>query len=248
VPVTVGDTLGQRRRGRRPKADKRVQLNVLVAPEVRERLVAMAAKTGRKLTHEVEHRLVRSLNEEEDRARSNVETRIDGLVDNIRNLVSQCFDDLADDFRAPMPLLVLHGESSAAGSESTAQPDKDLVASPEPVGEGQQHSDRAADRGWISGMLAEYGKHGDVARLLPAEISVGPGDDGGVMVTVRQDGRVREIPMPLQEALRIIGNAFEASGPSEKRAMLEVFGLSEEPAAIKPKRKSQRRSRGAGSR
>ncbi|MGC2198877.1 MAG: hypothetical protein WA633_01820 [Stellaceae bacterium] len=46
--------LGQRRRGRKPKADKRVPLSLLVDPRLRGRLVELAEKNGRSLTRQAE--------------------------------------------------------------------------------------------------------------------------------------------------------------------------------------------------
>ena len=45
---------GQRRRGRRPKANKRVPLSLLVDPELRSRLIDAAEANGRSITRQTE--------------------------------------------------------------------------------------------------------------------------------------------------------------------------------------------------
>ena len=45
---------GQRRRGRRPKANKRVPLSLLVDPELRSRLIDAAEENGRSITRQTE--------------------------------------------------------------------------------------------------------------------------------------------------------------------------------------------------
>jgi hypothetical protein len=56
------DAFGQRRRGRKPKSNKRVPLSLLVDPEVRRRLVDAAQENGRSLTGETEVTLKRGFN------------------------------------------------------------------------------------------------------------------------------------------------------------------------------------------
>jgi len=52
--VSDADALGQRRRGRRPKANKRVPLSLLVDPELRSRLIETAEANGRSITRQTE--------------------------------------------------------------------------------------------------------------------------------------------------------------------------------------------------
>jgi hypothetical protein len=52
--VSDADALGQRRRGRRPKANKRVPLSLLVDPELRSRLIDAAEANGRSITRQTE--------------------------------------------------------------------------------------------------------------------------------------------------------------------------------------------------
>jgi len=56
------NALGQRRRGRKPKSNKRVPLSLLVDPEIRARLVDAAQENGRSITGETEVTLKRGLN------------------------------------------------------------------------------------------------------------------------------------------------------------------------------------------
>ena len=52
--MSDADALGQRRRGRRPKANKRVPLSLLVDPELRSRLIETAEANGRSITRQTE--------------------------------------------------------------------------------------------------------------------------------------------------------------------------------------------------
>lgn len=52
--MSDADALGQRRRGRRPKANKRVPLSLLVDPELRSRLIDAAEANGRSITRQTE--------------------------------------------------------------------------------------------------------------------------------------------------------------------------------------------------
>ena len=55
------NTLGQRRRGRRPKPNKRVPLSLLVDPGLRNLLVYTAEENGRSITRQTEHVLEQAL-------------------------------------------------------------------------------------------------------------------------------------------------------------------------------------------
>ena len=55
------NTLGQRRRGRRPKPNKRVPLSLLVDPGLRSLLVYTAEENGRSITRQTEHVLEQAL-------------------------------------------------------------------------------------------------------------------------------------------------------------------------------------------
>ena len=52
--MSDANALGQRRRGRRPKANKRVPLSLLVDPELRSRLIDAAEANGRSITRQTE--------------------------------------------------------------------------------------------------------------------------------------------------------------------------------------------------
>ena len=52
--MSDANALGQRRRGRRPKANKRVPLSLLVDPELRSRLIDTAEANGRSITRQTE--------------------------------------------------------------------------------------------------------------------------------------------------------------------------------------------------
>ena len=62
TPVIDVNVLGQRRRGRKPKSNKRVPLSLLVDPEIRDRLVDAARENGRSITRETELTLKRGFN------------------------------------------------------------------------------------------------------------------------------------------------------------------------------------------
>jgi hypothetical protein len=53
--------LGQRRRGRRPKPNKRVPLSLLVDPELRSRIIDSAEENGRSITRQTELMLKQSI-------------------------------------------------------------------------------------------------------------------------------------------------------------------------------------------
>jgi hypothetical protein len=59
--VIDANTLGQRRRGRRPKPNKRVPLSLLVDPGLRRLLVDTAEENGRSITRQTEHVLEQAL-------------------------------------------------------------------------------------------------------------------------------------------------------------------------------------------
>jgi hypothetical protein len=57
------DALEEKRRGRRPKDQKRIPVSLRVTPTLHSRLVAMSDESGRSLTQEVEFLLERALEE-----------------------------------------------------------------------------------------------------------------------------------------------------------------------------------------
>lgn len=230
IATPVSPPAPRRRLGRPPRTPgdvKRYPLSLYVTKELKDRLVAASKVSGRPLTQEIEARLLRTL--DEDSGKDERELRLDNLAREITELVRR-------NLEAEPPFLVVgYRPPSAAGSEPLART--------EPA-DDQRGSDQEANRDWVSGMLAEYRKPGEVASLLPAEMSLGRGDDGGLVVTLRQDGRVREIALTIEQTVQLVGDLYEAGGPGERRALLDAFGLAEkdEPAAIKPKRKSRRRA------
>ena len=119
----------RRPRGRPPfppgaAKPKRHTLTISSPADLKDELVKASKASGRSLNQEILHRLARSLREEQDE-RTDAEVRIDALADQIRNLVAQCFEDLANDYRAPASVVI--------GSSSSALPlvgDVELAAEP----------------------------------------------------------------------------------------------------------------------
>src|ERR1700737_3199629 len=97
-----------RGRPRRPVDDvKRHVLGIRTTRALKDAVVKASKASGRSLTEEVEYRLARSFEEDDrDREMSLAEIRIDSLVDHIKNLVMGCFEDVTDDFRAPVPVVL----------------------------------------------------------------------------------------------------------------------------------------------
>jgi hypothetical protein len=206
---------------------KRYPLSLYVTRALKDELVQAARLSGRALTAEIEARLQRSLAEDH------------GNLLDLLTLAEQVIELVRRNWAAgtgtvpPVPVVISRqrAPARAAAGHPRTEPADD-----------QHDGDREADRKWFSGMLAEHGKPGEVGRLLPAELGVERGNDGPV-VTVRQEGIVHEIPLSFEEALQVVGDLYEASGPDEKRAILEAFGLAEkdERAAAEPERKLRRR-------
>jgi hypothetical protein len=242
--VTEGDAPRRKRRGRPPKPNKRVPLGLLVSPELRSRLIAMANQHGRSITQQTELVIERGLElqwVEVDDARFNdvVDRVVRKWIDketfeqeNFEALVRAQLSQLTAEFaRLAQEVAELRRELRTERSLSNGS--RDAPTGEQPVvrtdtGDDQQqshHSDREAA---MRVMYSIRGKPGTVATLLPADLDLKVGEDGNV-VFVSRDGRlVMETPFDLDTMQQIAAEALGLEGSLEKKA--------------KPKRKSRRRT------
>jgi hypothetical protein len=252
--VSDADTPGRTRPGRRPKDQKRIPVGFRITPTMNIRLVTTAKKHGRSFSAQTECLLERALNDQHrTEALDELYTRLEFEAQHgdlgqltetlalVLDLHQACIAErLAEirplfDFNRLIAFLeklppefrsALVGESRpspASRRRKSRRSSTDLAVD-------QHDGDREADGQSRRAMYAESGKSGEVARVLPVEISVTRGDDGSVRL-VRRHGEtiIAETPLDIGAAQRLADELVSAaSGNGEKQI---------EP---KPKRKSRR--------
>jgi hypothetical protein len=184
----------RKRRGRPPlppgKAKpKRHPLTISCTREFKDLLVKASKASGRSLSREILYRLELTLAEDEAvrNPSSVVETRMDGLLDQIRYLLMQSFQDLAEQFQWPAP--GRENRHSSARAEGRSEPGKgleELAELPEPA-DDQHERDREVDSPPRRAAVFASPSHQLGAQL--AQLTAGFAHLGGEIAELRRELR-----------------------------------------------------------